>query len=231
MKRRNAQLGLLVIATAIAAPGAQAAFFFGPSPYLSAADSPFAGEPFAYFHLENFEDGALNTPGVTASDGTVASPSNVTDSVDADDGSLDGSGNAGHTLFHDEEIGITFTFDADALGGLPTHAGLVWTDGTTFVDPNDATFEAFDADGVSLGTLIGFDLGDENFLGGTAEDRFFGVTHAQGLGAISITGPAASVRKIEIDHLQYGRVVIPTPSSLLIGVTAGPVLLLRRRRG
>src|SRR6185295_5549806 len=37
---------------------------YGPSPYLSAADSPFAGLSLGYYLLEDFEDGQLNTPGV-----------------------------------------------------------------------------------------------------------------------------------------------------------------------
>ena len=53
---------------AAAASTARSAFL-GPSPYLSFADSPFNGGSFSYFHLEDFEDGSLNTPGVTASAG------------------------------------------------------------------------------------------------------------------------------------------------------------------
>ena len=37
--------------------------------YLSNADSPFRNLNSTYFHLENFEDHLLNTPGVTASAG------------------------------------------------------------------------------------------------------------------------------------------------------------------
>src|SRR5262245_24436385 len=105
--------------------------FYGPTPYLSAANSPFAGGNFTYFYLENFEDGSLNTPGVTAS-GTwsVFGPGQVTDSVDADDGVIDGSGTGGHSyLSNFQNTSLTFTFNAGALGGhLPTDAGIVWTD-------------------------------------------------------------------------------------------------------
>ena len=51
-----------------------AAVLFGPTPYLSfAADSPFAGGQFSYFHNEDFEDGVLsiNTPGLSISTGAV----------------------------------------------------------------------------------------------------------------------------------------------------------------
>ena len=59
------------------------------NPYDSAADSPFNSAAYAYFYLEDFEDGLLNTPGVTASTGGVTSVvfgPNIHDSVDLDDG-------------------------------------------------------------------------------------------------------------------------------------------------
>ncbi len=57
--------------------------FLGPTPDLSAADSPF--DLSSNFYLEDFEDGALNTPGVS---GNVKVQSGFVDidSVDADDG-------------------------------------------------------------------------------------------------------------------------------------------------
>jgi hypothetical protein len=102
-------------------------------PYLSFANSPFNGGSFSYFYLENFEDHLLNTPGVTADAGGVASvifgPS-IHDSVDADDGAINGSGLGGDSYFTGNgAAGVRFTFNAGVLGGLPTSAGLVWTDG------------------------------------------------------------------------------------------------------
>ena len=44
------------------AGGASAVTYLGPSAYLQASDSPFSGGSFAYFHLEDFEDNALNSP-------------------------------------------------------------------------------------------------------------------------------------------------------------------------
>ena len=63
--------------------------------YLSEADSPFNGYDFDSFYLENFEDGLLNVPGVSASTGSVVGPGGATDSVDGDDGTIDGSGTSG----------------------------------------------------------------------------------------------------------------------------------------
>src|SRR6185312_15032118 len=61
--------------------------------------------------LETFESGSLTTPGVTPSTGSVVPPGGITDSVDGDDGAIDGSGTAGHSFFSaDGPTGITFTF-------------------------------------------------------------------------------------------------------------------------
>lgn len=122
----------------------------GPTPYLSFADSPFSGGGFSYFHLETFEDHLLNSPGVTASAGGVTSVvfgPNIHDSVDADDGAIDGSGLSGDSFF--SGFGATgFSFNAGVLGSLPDSVGIVWTDGA-----GTATFQAFDADGNLLGSL------------------------------------------------------------------------------
>ena len=58
----------LVLASLVAfLAGAPAgAAILGPTPYLSAADSPFAGLGLSNFSLEDFEDIALNTPGLSA---------------------------------------------------------------------------------------------------------------------------------------------------------------------
>ncbi len=82
-----------------------------PTGYLSFSDSPFNGLSFDYFHLDNFEDGSLNTPGVGASSGSVVGPGGLTDSVDGDDGNIDGSGSLGRSFFFGSgPAGITFTF-------------------------------------------------------------------------------------------------------------------------
>lgn len=197
------------------------ATLLGPSTYLSSADSPFSPfSGFTYFHLENFEDHLLNTPGVTASAGGVTSvvfgPS-IHDSVDADDGSIDGSGLKGDSFFSGNGgAGISFTFNAGALGSLPDAVGIVWTDGAGTI-----SFEAFDALNNSLGILTG-NHADGNFSGGTAEDRFYGATNSGGISRIHISNNGGG---IEVDHLQYGlrgtnRVPppngVPEPASLAL---------------
>src|SRR5262245_1372541 len=190
---------------------ASAQTFFGPLPYLSVADSPL--DKSGSFQLETFEDGLLNVPGVTSSPATIVLPGGITDSVDADDGSIDGSGTGGHSWFNvDGATGITFTFSAAALGTSPVEAGIVWTDGGS---GSTVTFEAFDANGALLGSIVAPNQGDGGFSGGTAEDRFYGVSYAGGIGSIHISSTFGG---IEVDHLQLAT---PGPWSVLAGGKAG----------
>jgi hypothetical protein len=228
------RFGLSAVVAGFALFGGTArAAFLGPSPYLSLADSPFQGGSFSSFFLEDFEDGALNTPGIAAPPGgwVVLGPSGFTDSVDADDGAIDDSGTAGNSFFSSgTNSTLTIIFDAAALGGrLPTAVGIVWTDvgdvtsGTTGFGP--VTFSATDELGDPLGSIGPFTLGDGNALGsapgGTAEDRFFGVTHAGGISSITIS--MSNSTDWEVDHLQYGIAAIPEPSSLVLA-GLGPAL-------
>ncbi len=175
-----------------------------PIPYLSRADSPFKGVVFpAYSHFEDFEDHLLNTPGVTSSSNTMSSSFGPTliDSIDGDDGTIDGKcakvDGTCDALFGGGTI--TLTFDAAALGALPTHVGLAWTDGNPGCD---AVFEAYDAADVLIGTKTATMIGDGDNLGGTAEDRFFGVVHTAGVKKVVIKSSSGGV---EADHLTYGR--------------------------
>ena len=167
---------------------------------MSQADSPFfasiqAGETF----LETFEDGLLNTPGVTTSAGAPFGPASNADSVDGDDGNIDGFGTAGRSFFSGSgPTGITFTFSDTALGSFPTQAGIVWTDAGAGAT---VTFEAFDAVGASLGVVGPLPLADGSNSGQTAEDRFFGAVNPAGISAIHISNSSGG---IEVDHLQYG---------------------------
>lgn len=84
---------LVVVATALGATLAPGATVFGPSPYDGFGHSPFTGSEPPQVHLEDFEDGALYTPGVTAVSRDPAGTPTVygnggpcQGSVDTDDG-------------------------------------------------------------------------------------------------------------------------------------------------
>jgi hypothetical protein len=192
--------------------GVAHAAVLGPTPYLSQADSPFAPADFSYFFLEDLEDDALNAPGLSASGPSLCITgfncfvgAGITDSV-----GNGGNGALGRTLFTNGAVSLSF--DGSVLGGLPTAAGLVWTDGG-----NPITFEAFDQNGASLGAIVGNHA--DGLIGGQIdEDRFYGAVNAGGISRLAISNPAG----LEIDHIQYGglraaTVAEPTSLALVIG--------------
>ena len=243
-----------------AGPAVASAALLGPSEYLcfddgaiadcAGKDSPFVGLSFSYFHLETFEDHLLNTPGVSKTIGSGVTSTvgfggvinSIRDSVDEDDGIINGSGTnpgikTGDSFFGAGLPGIEFSFSAAELSALPTHAGMVWTDGA-----GTTSFEAFGADGSSLGVLGPFSHADGTFLGTTADDRFYGVIEPGGISAIKLTNTSGG---IEVDHLQYGLLgeiegppgppptdgVVPEPTSLLLfGLGGLGVGVMKRRR-
>ncbi len=192
---------ICALAVMLAVMGTAAgATLFGPTPYLSFNDSPFKSLSFSAFWLEDFEGWTYHTPGATYSGNgiNVGYFGDMQDSVDGDDGVIDGFGAYMASMWAWGDPGVTITFDADALGGLPTHAGVVWTDGD-----NPVMFEAFDGSGNSLGAIGPVYIADDGYGGTTAEDRFFGVESLAGVGSIRITNGGGE--GMEIDHVQYGR--------------------------
>lgn len=209
------------LALAIATP-ASAAMITGSSPYLSFSDSlfstvSFAPSPFA-FVLEDFEDGAFSVPGVTLAGGRIGNFGAATDSVE--------NGSRGQSYFAGGGR-ISIAFDLLTLGVLPTHVGLVWTDGT-----NGGIFEAFDQNGVSLGTLS-VTSATAGVSGEKDEDRFFGAINARGISRFTFSGSA-----VEIDHLQFGieavKGGVPEPASwaMMLGGfgLVGGAMRMRRPR-
>ena len=203
-------------------------------PYRSFADSPFAAQAHNsdYFYLETFEDGALNTPGiqdntidiltggkVTLPDGRevqlggiavverqgeVRGPGSLTDSIDFDDGSYDGSGNHGHS-YHQHHFNahldaedsisyvhsINFCFKENDLGTLPNAFGFAWTDGE---DGGTLSVLTVDSEGAERryvatgedGLLPPITFGDSDRDGGTAEDLFVHLTTPTDIEYLSI---------------------------------------------
>lgn len=214
--------------------------FISVDDYLSQADIPlgfYAGD--APVFLEDFEDGTLDG-GITFDTGVrksgIFGPGEYRDSVDGDDGDIDGSGQGGHAFFVDKgsldngiQGGILFSF-ASAV----TAAGIAYTDGS-----GSAKLVAYDLAGdvISFGGqtfATGGSLDPSSFKGQTAEDTFLGVSYDGGISAIRVL--AGTSNGLEVDHLQYGvsatLAAVPGPASavLLIGGIAGLGLMRRRAR-
>jgi len=167
-------------------------------PYICA--SPFSRVSFpSYFHLETWEDGVLNTPGVTVSASQLSSTFGAAaiDSIDCDDGVTDGTCAGCEALWASGTVELTF--DAVALGALPTHVGLVWTDGGAGAS---VTITAYGSDDQVVDTQTATGIGDQSIYGTVEEDRFFGIVHLAGVKRVVVVNSSGG---LEIDHLQYGR--------------------------
>ena len=213
---------------------ANAATSFGPTPYLEEGDAPadFYCD-LCPIHLEDFEDNVLD-PFLTIDNGSILLPNAtsgtnvpVTDSVDGDDGSVDGTGISGHSWFTGAEgivdRTLSITFDATV-----TSAGFVFTDG----DPLSTSFmlEAFDDMGNSIGILDAGDLADDEYTGQTAEDRFLGFQDYDGIAKLTLTMDAG--QGIEIDHIQWQNCAqcVPEPATFgVLGFALIGLLGFRRR--
>ena len=202
--------------------------FLGPTPYLRVADSPFdmSGLGTTFF-FEDFEDGSFDLPtGVVASAHVVRPPSPTTDSVDADDGVIDGSGTAGHSL-RPPLVAVQPTgtprwfqrsvtsFDSNVLGFSPNAFGFVWTDGWQhpFL-PSHVLLSVEHDDGTRDSTFweAGWLL-DNSDMGETAEDRFFGLRTTRRITQVQLEMSFFSdtfIDQFEIDHIQFGYFV-PEP--------------------
>lgn len=217
-----------------------AAIFFGPTPYRSAADSPFplSGDNSQFF-LEDFEDGALNSPGIIqpllpTTHAQIRSPGPTTESVDGDgDSAIDGVGNTGYSLESNFFIFqptdpprstslIRLAFARVDLGGLPTYFGFVWTHGISNSTVSIAVFDgAFNNVGRFDSSAIG---GDSS---GSGDDRFFGVDCAAGIGVVEISSTYETLPSaFQIDHVQYGGIV-PEPTGELFEMGFAQVMAFR----
>ncbi|MDB9313625.1 S8 family serine peptidase [Spirulina sp. CS-785/01] len=155
------------------------------NPYQSETDSPFYTHP--NLILEDFEDGLLNTPGVTASTGTISNTTNTVDSLTGQSWRI-------------SENTLTLTFDDTVLGIYPIDVGVAITDIETNNGTGTVRLEAWDAQGVFLGATQPQDFGDGLTNGSTAEDRFLGISHDNGISKVTLSTDSTNW---ELDHLQY----------------------------
>lgn len=212
--------------------GLAAGEIIGPLPYLSVADSPWVNAGLPNFSLEDFEDGLANTPNITFEGAQLGAqimfPSPITDSVDGDDGAIDGFGNGGFSMAAWQVVTQRVPVQN---GTFPTHVGFVVTDvgGVIGGGPNQGiaqlSFRVLFPGGGEF-TYGPFTFGDGRVLGETGEDRFFGFTFPQGITRIQIQQVGGG--QLELDHVQYGGAVPGQGVLALLGV--GGVLVTRRRR-
>ncbi len=222
----------------------------GPTPYLSRDDSPFdlSGLGSTFF-LDDLEDGTLNLPGFGYTNMEVRGPGSLTDSVDADDGSIDGQGNGGHSLraiaFATLPTGPpTFrTFVDMGVGGsqLPVNAfGVAWTDAfhRSFVQMEIRSLQGDEGtclfDGLYQPPIM-----DQFHSGETAEDRFIGFVSDRPILGVTFASYSSGfeplTERLELDHVQFGVQVVPEPTQFLsvacyiVMVSAGYRLLLSKR--
>lgn len=207
----------LAVALLAAATSNASTILFGPTPYRSQADRP-AGFGNVAQHecltfVEDFEDNAMD-PRLTITPGKIIAPGfdsglpDLTDSVDGDDGAIDGSGSDGHSFFYNlNEISVMFSSPTKA-------AGLVFTDGPQNMN---MTLKAYDAGGNLAGQIDWPTTADTSFMGTAAEDVFVGVQSDGGIAklVISQVSPTRQGLGIEIDHITWVEcVAIPEPASL-----------------
>jgi hypothetical protein len=224
--------------------------FLGPTPYLSVADSPFdmSGLGTTFF-FEDFEDGSFDLPpGAATSEYEVLPPSPTTDSVDADDGVIDGYGTDGHSLrplfvivyptgtprWHQS---LSVLFDSNVLGFSPNAFGFVWTDGWQHPDPflrSRVYLSVQHKNGTSESTFwFADDFMDNSDMGETAEDRFFGLRTTGRIARVGLSMSFYSdtfIDQFEIDHIQFGYFV-PEPVFYPTGLGFVLVAFAVRRRG
>jgi hypothetical protein len=228
--RRTLKVSFVCALLLFAAPrlaASQAVVGFVPN-YRSFADSTFSQLAFGYSYLEDFEDGLLNTPGLILSSGNVLAPGPLTDSVDGDDGAIDGFGTLGHS-FYPGATTFSISFDKTLLGRYPTNVGIVFTDvgnvSTGSFGQAQFNFNIFGANDEL--TNFGFTIvGDGVVNGTTPEDHLMTIRDAAGISRIEFSVASSDW---EIDHLHYGARVPEPAVAGLVGSALAASLVGRRR--
>jgi hypothetical protein len=209
------------------------------------AESPFAqilrDGNFSYFEFEDWEDVALNTvidPIPTNTTGVAITGSGlaitgvqVLGSTDQDDGVIDNSQSTDGQRYG--AFGqVDISFDAGALGQLPTHVGFVATGAGNF--DSNIRVEFFGPGDELLGTFNNTVCptglpGNANCNVVSEDDLFYGFTNAGGIASVLITDPVNFRNIINFDHLQYGAVIPVPPAALLFGSGLALLGWIRRK--
>lgn len=213
----------------LVAVACHAASITDPIPYKSASDTPDGFYPSSEFTGQDFEnpDGPWEV-GFTFSSGMRIGPKHlsgdgvpVTDSVDLDDGELDGDGTMGASWYTPgQDLMITFAQPVSI-------ASFAFTD--TDTRTNFINVTALAADDRVLAERSFESFVDDVFTGTTDEDRFIGITADAGESIAKLLIGIDQGLGIEVDHVQFSPV--PEPHSLMLLSFAGLFVgKLRRRR-
>jgi hypothetical protein len=212
-------------------PAAAAAITGITMPYLQTSNSPLVTSSPGY-KLENFEPSSptLAALGINLSTlhGFSVDPGL---SVDGDDGSVDGSGAAGHSLTvftQANTTGATFTFNNIMIGAYPKSAAVA----VTAAGASLLTFTAYDTSNVVSGT---YNLANVFTSTPTSDDFLFWASDAAGISAISVTSNSALIH-LHLDHVQFdtlNTIAVPEPAMMVLaslGSLGVLGLAIRRRR-
>jgi MYXO-CTERM domain-containing protein len=201
------------------------------SPYLQTSDSPLATASPGY-RLEDFEPSSPTLPllgvNLTTAHGSSVDPGL---SVDGDDGAVDGSGAAGHSLTvitQASTTGATFTFNNVSIGAYPKSAAVA----VTAEFASLLTFTVYNTSNAVSGT---YNLPNVSTSTPTSDDFLFWASDPAGIGAISVTSNSAAIA-LHLDHLQYdtlNTIAVPEPATIVIaalGLAGVLAFTIRRRR-
>lgn len=220
---------LAVLGIWLAAAACHAASITDPIPYKSAADTPAGFYPSSEFTGQDFEnpDGPWEV-GFTFSSGMRIGPKYlsgdnepVTDSVDFDDGEIDGDGTMGSSWYTPgQDLVITFAQPVSI-------ASFAFTD--TDHRTNFISVSALAADDSVLAERSFESFVDDVFTGTTDEDRFIGITADAGESIAKLVIGIDQGLGIEVDHVQF--TPVPEPHSIILfGFASLLVGTLRQRR-
>ena len=196
------------------------------TPYFSTANSPLVTSSAGY-QVETFEptSPSLATLGVTL---TTVNPSSVVqgESVDADDGIIDGSGATGHSLAEPttaNATGATFTFNNLIIGAYPKSAAVA----VTAYNGANLIFTVYDTSMNVSGTDT---LTNVSTSTPTNDDFLFWGSDPAGIGAISVSSNNAFTF-LFLDHLQYdtlNTISVPEPGTFAFIIASAGLLIGRR---